>query len=99
MEAAQNKSQAVVALSSAPTSSDRGQTGLLLCRDLIFTTKIKATAQALGFNINVVGDAQSARLAIEGTRPRVIFIDLMGGELATPQAISSYIKLANSDAW
>lgn len=89
----------MVASSSASTTGNSKPAGLLLCRDLIFTNKVTGTAQALGYHIQVAGDAKSAALAIETLHPRIIFIDLTAGELVAPHALSGYFKLADPDVW
>jgi hypothetical protein len=82
-------------------SQDTGQDGhgLLLSRDLIFTTKINQTAAALGHQIMVASNAATARSLIERTRPRVVFVDLEAGEMASAPAVSLYRALAGADAW
>ena len=59
---------------------DSGPTGLLLCRDLIFTTKVKGTAAELGYRMLVASDESLAKSLIETYRPRVVFVDLTAGE-------------------
>ncbi len=76
-----------------------GANGLLLSRDLIFTTKIKATAAELGYLIQVASDVISAESLITSQRPRVILIDLTAGDLCAPKALRAYRRLAGSDAW
>jgi len=85
--------------SSVCTTTDPESTGLLLCRDLIFTTKVKGTAVALGYRIQVAGDPLLARSLIETSRPRVVFVDLTAGEMVAPRALSAYLKLAGPDVW
>jgi hypothetical protein len=87
------------ASSSKEVSSNCGGIGLLLCRDLIFTTKVQGTAQALGYRIEVISDVMRAQAAIETLLPRVVFIDLTAGELSSPAAMNGYLKLAGSDVW
>jgi hypothetical protein len=99
MEPLRNDTQSMIASSPAPTTTKPGPAGLLLCRDLIFTTKVTGTAQALGYHIQVAGDARSAQSVIESLCPRVIFIDLTAGELVSLQALSDYFKLAGPDVW
>lgn len=84
---------------SISVSSEKGHTGILLCRDLIFTTKIQGTARALGYHVEVIGNAERAKAAIEALRPQVIFIDLTAGELSAPDAMSEYVKLAGPNVW
>jgi len=73
--------------------------GLLVCRDLIFTTKVKETAGALGYRLLVSGDMTSANSTIKASQPRAVFIDLTAGEMATRSAITRYQELAGRDAW
>lgn len=71
--------------------------GLLLCRDLIFTSKITGTAGALGQRMLVAGDAARARALIAEERPAAVFVDLAGGDLVSPGAIAEYRALAAPD--
>jgi hypothetical protein len=81
------------------TSAESGSYGLLLSRDLIFTTKVKATAAELGYQIQVARDATLAESLIAEQRPRVVLIDLTAGDLCAPSALRVYRKLAGSDVW
>ena len=58
-----------------------GPPGLLLSRDLIFTSKITGTAAALGQRVLVAGNVALATAMIEQWRPRVVFVDLAAGDL------------------
>ena len=80
-------------------SSDCSHTGILLCCDLIFTTKVQGTAQALGYRLEVIGDVSKAKSAIGALHPQVIFIDLTAGKLAAPDVVSDYVKLAGPEVW
>jgi CheY-like chemotaxis protein len=51
-------------------------TALLISRDLFFTSRITGTASALGIEVQVVGDAQSAAEQVRACSYRCIFIDL-----------------------
>jgi hypothetical protein len=82
-----------------PSSAEPGLTGLLLCRDLIFTTKVKGTAEALGYRILVASDQSLAVSLIEKWNPRVVLVDLTAGDVAAPVALRAYLKLAGPDAW
>ena len=82
---------------SKPT--DQGRLGLLLSCDLIFTTKVKQTAAALGYSVLVASNTSLARSLIEKSRPRVVFVDLTAGEMVSPIALSTYLELAGADAW
>lgn len=73
--------------------------GLLLCRDLIFTSKVKGTAEALGYRILVTSDQSAALSLIEKWHPRVVLVDLTAGEAAAPDALMDYQNLAGPDTW
>jgi hypothetical protein len=78
---------------------DSGPTGLLLSRDLIFTSKIKGTAAELGYSMMVAGADSQARSMIETYRPRVVLVDLTAGVIAAPAALIAYRQIAGPDAW
>lgn len=99
MNPLQNDTQSMTAQSPAPTTVQSNPAGLLLSRNLIFTTKVLGTAHALGYHIQVAGDTQSAQLAIERLCPQVVFVDLTAGELVAHQTLSGYLKLAGPDVW
>jgi DNA-binding NarL/FixJ family response regulator len=71
-----------------------GPTGLLLSRDLIFTSKVTGTARALGRRVMVAGSPSLAAQMIEQWRPRVVFVDLAAGDLASPAALLALAKTA-----
>jgi hypothetical protein len=73
--------------------------GILLCRDLIFTTKMRGTADELGYRLLVVSNVSLARAMIEKWRPRVVFVDLTAQDLAAPAALIAYRKLAGPATW
>jgi hypothetical protein len=83
----------------ARVSAGSGAAGLLLSRDLIFTSKIKGTAAALGYSMMVVGTDSQARSMIETYRPSVVLVDLNAGDLVAPAALISYQKLTGPAAW
>ena len=56
-------------------------TGLLLSRDLIFTSKIKGTAAEFGYSMMVADTESQAQSMIETHRPSVVFVDLNAGML------------------
>jgi hypothetical protein len=87
------------AASPASTSAASGPNGLLLSRDLIFTTKIRTTAAELGYEIRAVSDVKLAESLIAEQRPRVVFVDLTAGDLCAPSALRSFRKLAGASAW
>ena len=72
----------------------RGPAGLLLSRDLIFTSKVTGTARALGHRVMVAGDVALASAMIEQWHPRVVFVDLAAGDLVSPAALLAYQKQA-----
>ena len=76
------------------TDNQPERVGLLLSRDLIFTTKITGTAQALGFRMLTAGGVASAGATIEGRRPVAIFVDLSAGDLVEPTALAAYRKVS-----
>jgi CheY-like chemotaxis protein len=71
-----------------------GPTGLLLSRDLFFTSKITGTARALGRRVVVAGNSALASSMIEQWRPAVVFVDLAAGDLVEPAALLAYRQLA-----
>jgi hypothetical protein len=85
--------------SSVPAADQEteGPTGILLTHDLIFTSKVIGTAQALGYRVLVAGSPLLAASMIEQYRPRVVFIDLAATDLAAPQMLRDYQKLTGSE--
>jgi CheY-like chemotaxis protein len=71
--------------------------GLLLSRDLIFTTKVTSTARELGHRVLVAGNTALAQAMIEQWRPRVVFVDLSAGDLVTIPALLAYRAAAGPD--
>lgn len=71
-----------------------GPMGLLLSRDLIFTSKISGTARTLGSQVLTVGDSSQALTLIQEWRPRLVFVDLTSGDLVAPSAILAYRQAA-----
>jgi DNA-binding NarL/FixJ family response regulator len=80
-----------------PIPTPEGPAGLLLSRDLIFTSKVTGTARALGQQVLVAGNAALALAMIEQWQPRVVFVDLAAGELVGPAALLAYRKLARPE--
>src|SRR5438270_10783333 len=68
--------------------------GLLLSRDLIFTSKVTGTARELGHRVMVAGNAALAAAMIEQWRPKVVFVDLAAGDLVNAPALMAYQKAA-----
>jgi DNA-binding NtrC family response regulator len=82
-----------------PTPAGSGPVGLLLSRDLIFTSKVKGTAAELGYPMMVAGALSQAKSMIEASRPQVVLVDLTAGELVAPAALVAYQAIAGPDAW
>jgi hypothetical protein len=72
--------------------------GILLSRDLIFATKIKGTATALGYRILVANDEINASNLIEKSQPHVVFVDLTAS-MASASALKAYLDVAGPDVW
>src|SRR4051794_21962791 len=68
--------------------------GLLLSRDLIFTSKVTGTARELGHRVMVAGNTALASAMIEQWRPKVVFVDLAAGELVGTPALIAYQEAA-----
>ena len=71
-----------------------GPAGLLLSRDLIFTSKVTGTAAALGHRVVVVGDAAKAREILGRSAPVVVFVDLAAGDLVGSPSLLQYREAA-----
>lgn len=99
MGSIQDESQPVTAPGSPLRSSDRSQIGILLCRDLFFITKVRGTARSLGYDIKVICDVSEAKAEIASLHPRVVFIDLTGGDISAPAALTEYVAVAGSETW
>lgn len=67
-----------------------GPAGLLITRDLIFTTKVVGTARALGVEMMAAGNAALASAMLEQGKPKVVFIDLAAGDLVRPEALKGF---------
>lgn len=64
-----------------------GPAGLLLSRDLIFTSKVTSTARALGHQVLTAGNVALATSMINQWKPRVVFVDLAAGDLTSTPAL------------
>ncbi len=67
-----------------------GSAGLLLSRDLIFTTKVVGTAQALGLKVVSAGNAASVSAMLAQWKPLAVFVDLASGDLVSPSALVAH---------
>lgn len=65
--------------------------GLLLTRDLMFTSKVTGTAAALGLRIQTVGSIDSLQSQAAATLPRAVFVDLSCTEFE-PGAVLDRLK-------
>ena len=77
---------------SIPTPE--GPAGLLLSRDLIFTSKVTGTASAMGHRVVVAGNVAPASAMLAEWTPVVVFVDLAAGDLVAPSAIAKYREVA-----
>lgn len=50
--------------------------GLLLTRDLMFTSKITSTASSMGLRIDTVSTVEQLQIRAAEASPRVVFLDL-----------------------
>ncbi len=71
---------------------DAAVDGLLLTRDLMFTSKVTGTAAALGLRILTVGSIDALQSQAETTRPRAVFVDLACAEFE-PRAVMERLNL------
>lgn len=71
-----------------------GPAGLLLSRDLIFTSKVTGTASALGHQVIVAGNVALASAILAKWAPVVVFVDLAAGDLVAPDSLLTYQKSA-----
>lgn len=74
-----------------------GPAGLLLSRDLIFTSKITGTAQTLGHRMVVAGNVALATALLERWKPVVVMADLGAGDLVAPANLARFRELAGAD--
>jgi CheY-like chemotaxis protein len=75
-----------------PSSPD-GPDAILLCQDLIFTSKITGTARELGYRVLLAGTDPLARSVLQQWQPRVVFVDLAHPHFAQPEVLMAYRKL------
>ncbi|MEO6808689.1 MAG: response regulator [Isosphaeraceae bacterium] len=79
-----------------PAPDAEGPAGLLLSRDLIFTSKVTGTARLLGGRVVVAGNSALAVASIERLRPKVVFVDLGAGNLVNLDALRTYQGVAGA---
>lgn len=68
---------------------DPNPVGLLISRDLMFTSKITGTARALGLLVQVVPDGPSALRQVAVGGIRAVFVDLADAGLDVAAFVSS----------
>jgi hypothetical protein len=73
-----------------------GPAGLLLSRDLIFTSKVTGTAGALGHRVIVAGNVALVSAILAKWSPVVVFVDLASGDLASPASIAKFREIATA---
>ena len=61
--------------------------GLLLTRDLMFTSKVTSTAASLGLRIEVVGTIEQLNLRVAEAAPRAVFLDLSLSDVDPVQVV------------
>ena len=71
-----------------------GPAGLLLSRDLIFTSKVTGTAAALGHRVLVAGNVALVRAMLAAWTPTVVFVDLAAGDLVGSPSLLQYREVA-----
>lgn len=80
-----------------PAPEHPGSAGLLLSRDLIFTSKVTGTAKLLDRQVLVAGNSALAEAMIAQWHPRAVFVDLSAGDLVKPDALRSYRAAAGPE--
>lgn len=63
--------------------------GLLLTRDLMFTSKVTSTAASFGLRIEVVGTVEQLKLRMAEATPRAVFLDLSLSDLDPVQVVAA----------
>lgn len=75
---------------AVPGPEEGESAGLLLSRDLIFTSKVTGTARELGHRVLVAGNSALALAMIAQWSPKVVFVDLAAGEVSAIPALLAY---------
>ncbi len=81
-------------LENIPTPE--GPAGLLLSRDLIFTSKVTGTASAIGHRVIVAGNVALVSAILAKWSPVVVFVDLASGDLVSMTNLAAFRQLAPS---
>jgi DNA-binding NarL/FixJ family response regulator len=66
---------------STAARADSPIDGLLLTRDLLFTSKVTGTAAALGWRVETVATLEALRTEVERSAPLAIFVDLAAPDI------------------
>lgn len=80
-------------MSDRETPSPDGPDAILLCQDLIFTSKITGTARELGYRVLLAGTDPLAQSMLQQWQPRVVFVDLAHPHFAKPEVLLAYRKI------
>ncbi len=70
--------------------------GLLLCRDLFFTSKVTGTASALGVRMSAVGGWNGLFERMARERASLIVVDIGDSEFAHPERLAELRSRASS---
>ena len=73
--------------------------GIVLSRDLFFTDKVVGTAELLGYRMIPAGNIAQARALIQKWQPRVVFLDLVAGDVAAPATMAEYLPITGPGTW
>lgn len=84
-------------MSSDPAPPVAVPVGLLLSRDLLFTSKVTSEARAQGARVVVAAGSTQVLAMIEQWRPRVIFLDLAATDMTEPAAVLAYRRAAGPE--
>lgn len=71
--------------------------GLLVSRDLLFTSKVTSEARAQGRRVVVAAGSKQALAMIDQWKPKVLYLDLAAPDLTEPAAILAYRQAAGPD--
>ena len=82
---------------SIPVPVPDGPAGLLLSRDLFFTSKVTGTASALGHKIIVAGNVALVSAMLDHWRPVAVFADLAAGDLVAPANLARFREQIGPD--
>jgi len=81
---------------SAPTPPAQA-TGILLCDDMIFTSRVTGTARGLGLTVKPVRATEDLQKLVQQQNPRCVIVDLASPGLNIAELIA-FLKNAGSPA-